>query len=78
MGDPATVAPLAGLLYTRAWFQRAAGDQLRLAAARALLQVSRPEAREVVVTGSRHRRGDVRRACLAALQAAGISAADRR
>jgi hypothetical protein len=78
MGDQTTVAPLAGLLYTRTWFQRAAGDQLRLAAARALLQMSRPEAREVVVGGSRHRRGDVRRACLAALQAAGISAADRR
>jgi len=73
MGDPATVSPLAGLLYTRTWFQRAAGDQLRLAAAQALLQMSRPGAREVVAAGSRGRRGDVRRACTAALRAAGIS-----
>jgi hypothetical protein len=73
MGDPATVSPLAGLLYTRTWFQRAAGDRLRLAAAQALLQMSRPGAREVVVAGSRGRRGDVRRACTAALRAAGIS-----
>ena len=73
IGDPATVSPLAGLLYTRTWFQRAAGDQLRLAAAQALLQMSRPGAREMVVAGSRGRRGDVRRACTAALRAAGIS-----
>ena len=73
MGDPATVSPLAGLLYTRTWFQRAAGDQLRLAAAQALLQMSRPGVREMVVAGSRGRRGDVRRACTAALRAAGIS-----
>jgi len=73
IGDPATVSPLAGLLYTRTWFQRAAGDQLRLAVAQALLQMSRPGAREMVVAGSRGRRGDVRRACTAALRAAGIS-----
>lgn len=68
VGDPASVSTLTTLLYTRTWFRRAAGDELRLAAALALLSMGRPEAREVVEKGTRSRRGDVRRACGAALQ----------
>jgi HEAT repeat protein len=68
VGDPASVSTLTTLLYTRTWFRRAAGDELRLAAALALLSMGRPEAREVVEKGTRSRRGDVRRACSAALQ----------
>jgi len=70
MGDPGAVPTLRGVLYTRTWFRRAAGDELRQAAAHALLATGRPEAREVVVAGARSRRGDVRRACTAALGAA--------
>lgn len=70
IGDPGTVPILRGLLYTRTWFRRAAGDELRQAAAHALLATGRPEACEVVVAGARSRRGDVRRACTAALRAA--------
>ncbi len=68
VGDPASASTLTRLLYIRTWFRRAAGDELRLAAALALLSVGRPEAREVVEKGSRSGRGDVRRACTAALQ----------
>ena len=68
VGDPASASTLTRLLYIRTWFRRAAGDELRLAAALALLSMGRPEAREVVEKGSRSRRGDVRRACTAALQ----------
>ncbi len=68
IGDPGSVSTLAGVLRTRTWFKRAAGNQLRLAAAQALLFMARPEAREVVEAGARSRRGDVRRACAAALQ----------
>jgi HEAT repeat protein len=68
MGDPGVVTVLSAVLYTRTWFQRAAGDELRQAAAVALLGTARPEAREVVEAGARSRRGDVRRACNAALQ----------
>jgi len=70
MGEAGTVPILRGILYTRTWFQRAAGDELRQAAALALLAMGRPEAREVVVAGARSRRGDVRRACTAGLRAA--------
>jgi HEAT repeat protein len=70
MGDPGAVPTLRGALYTRTWFNRAAGDELRQAAALALLAMGRPQARELVVTGSASRRGDVRRACTAALKAA--------
>jgi hypothetical protein len=68
VGDPALVSFLTSLLYTRTWFRRAAGDEIRLAAAQALLSMGRPEAREALEKGSRSRRGDVRRACTAALQ----------
>ncbi|OGB99155.1 MAG: hypothetical protein A3G35_04050 [candidate division NC10 bacterium RIFCSPLOWO2_12_FULL_66_18] len=68
VGDPALVSFLTRLLYTRTWFRRAAGDEIRLAAAQALLSMGRPEAREALEKGSRSRRGDVRRACTAALQ----------
>jgi len=68
MGDAGAIPILKRVLYTRAWFQRAAGDELRQAAALALLSMGRPEAGEVVVGGARSRRGDVRRACTAALR----------
>ncbi len=68
VGDPGMVRILGGLLYTRTWFQRAAGDELRQAAAQALLAMGGPEAREVVEAGARSRRRDVRRACTAALR----------
>jgi hypothetical protein len=68
MGDGGAIPILRGVLYTRTWFQRAAGDDLRQAAALALLSMGRPEAGEVVVAGARSRRGDVRRACTAALR----------
>ncbi len=68
MGDPGVVPVLTTLLYTRTWFQRAAGDELRQAVAMALLAMARAEAREVVEVGARSRRGDVRRACAAALR----------
>lgn len=68
MGDPGSVAILSGLLRTRTWFMRAAGDELRQTAALALLAMARPEARQVVEAGVRSRRGDVRRACDAALK----------
>ena len=70
MGDPGTVPMLRRVLYTRTWFQRAAGDELRQKAALVLLSMGSPEAREVVVAGARSRRGDVRRACTAALRGA--------
>lgn len=68
MGDPGSVSTLAGVLGTRSWFRRAAGNRLRLAAALALLSMARPEAREAVEAGARSRRRDVRRACTAALE----------
>ena len=68
MGDPVAVSVLNTLLYTRTWFQRAAGDELRLAAAMALLAMARAEAREVVEGGAQSRRADVRRACTLALR----------
>jgi HEAT repeat protein len=74
MGDPGSIAMLVRILRTRTWFKRAAGDQLRLAAAQALLSMLRPEAREVVEAGARSRRGDVRRACNAALRKLGAPA----
>jgi hypothetical protein len=70
MGDPVAVPTLRGALYVRTWFHRAAGDELRQTAALALLAVGRPEAREVVASGARSRKGDVRRACTAAARAA--------
>jgi hypothetical protein len=70
MGDPGVVLVLTTVLYTRTWFHRAAGDELRQAAAMALLGTARPEARAVVENGARSRRGDVRRACSAALRRA--------
>lgn len=68
MGDPGSIATLTGLLYTRTWFKRAAGDELRQTAALALLDTGRPEGRQAVEDGMRSRRGDVRRACDAALR----------
>lgn len=68
IGDPGVVPVLTTVLYTRTWFHRAAGDELRQAAAMALLGTARPEARAVVENGARLRRGDVRRACSAALR----------
>jgi hypothetical protein len=68
MGDAGAIPMLKRVLYTRAWFQRAAGDELRQAAALALLSMGRPEAGEVVVGGARSGRGDVRRVCTAALR----------
>lgn len=68
MGDAGAIPMLKRMLYTRAWFQRAAGDELRQAAALALLSMGRPEAGEVVVGGARSGRGDVRRVCTAALR----------
>ena len=74
VGDPGSLPKLVSVLRTRTWFRRAAGDQLRLAAAQALLSMLRPEAREVVEVGARARRGDVRRACNAALRKLGAPA----
>jgi HEAT repeat protein len=68
MGDAGAIPMLKRVLYTRAWFQRAARDELRQAAALALLSMGRPEAGEVVVAGARSGRGHVRRACIAALR----------
>ncbi len=68
MGEPGSVPTLAGLLRTRTWFRRAAGEALRLAAALALLETGRSEAREVVEAGADTRRADVRRACAGALR----------
>jgi HEAT repeat protein len=68
MGDPGVVPTLTTVLYTRTWFHRAAGDELRQAAAMALLGTARPEGRELVEKGARSRRRDVRRACNAALR----------
>jgi HEAT repeat protein len=68
VGDPAAVPVLAGLLHTRTWFRRGAGDELRRAAALALLTLATPEAREALDSGARSSRADVRRACSAALQ----------
>lgn len=68
MGDPGSISILTGLLYTRTWFKRAAGDELRQTAALALLGMGRPEARQVVEEGARSHRKDVRRACDAALR----------
>jgi len=70
MGEAGIIPMLRGVLFTRTWFQRAAGDELRRAAALALLATARPEAREMVEAGAHSRRGDVRRACSAALRAA--------
>ena len=68
MGETGIVPMLRGVLYTRTWFQRGAGDQLRQTVAQALLAMGRPEAREIVEAGAHSRRGDVRRACTAALR----------
>ncbi len=68
MGEQGSVPTLAGLLRTRTWYRRAAGEELRLAAALALLEMGRPEAREVVEAGANSRRADVGRACAAALR----------
>jgi HEAT repeat protein len=68
MGDPGAVPVLTTLLYSRTWFRRAAGNELRLAAAMALLAMARAEAREVVEGGAQSRRADVRRACTSALR----------
>ncbi|MBI4571853.1 MAG: HEAT repeat domain-containing protein [candidate division NC10 bacterium] len=68
MGEPGSVPTLTGLLRTRTWFRQAAGEELRLAAALALLEMGRPEAREVVEAGADSRRADVRRACDGALR----------
>jgi HEAT repeat protein len=68
MGEAGSISALARLLRTRTWFRRPAGDELRQAAALALLAIGRTEAREVVEAGERSRRRDVRRACRAALQ----------
>ncbi len=68
MGDPGSVSTLAGVLGTRAWFRREAGDRLRLTAALALLSMALPEGREVVEAGARSRRRDLRRACTTALE----------
>lgn len=70
VGDAGSVPALREVLYARTWFKRAAGDELRQAAALALLATGRPEASEVVTAGAGSRRRDVRRACTAALQAA--------
>jgi HEAT repeat protein len=70
MGEAGIIPMIRGVLYTRTWFQRVAGDDLRQTAALALLAIGRPEAREIVEAGARSRRGDVRRACTAALRAA--------
>ncbi|HSD50523.1 MAG TPA: HEAT repeat domain-containing protein, partial [Candidatus Methylomirabilis sp.] len=70
VGDPSAVPVLNSLLYTRTWFQRAAGDELRLAAAMALLTMARAEGREIVEGGAQSRREDVRRACTSALRRA--------
>lgn len=67
-GDPGVVPVLTTLLNIRTWFQRPAGDELRYTAALALLAMGRAEAREVVEIGAQARRGDVRRACAAALR----------
>jgi len=67
MGEAGIAPMLRGVLYTRTWFQRKAGDQLRQTAAEALLALGRQEAREIVEAGARSRRWDVRRACAAAL-----------
>jgi HEAT repeat protein len=70
MGEAGIIPMIRGVLYRRTWFQRVAGDDLRKTAALALLAIGRPEAREIVEAGARSRRGDVRRACTAALRAA--------
>jgi DNA-binding GntR family transcriptional regulator len=67
-GDPGIVPVLTRLLYTRTWFHRAAADELRQVAAMALLGMAWAEAREVVEAGAQSRRGNVRRACAAALR----------
>jgi len=68
IGEPGTASTLSEILHARTWFQRMAGDDLRLTAALALLAMARPEAREVVAAGARSWRRDVRRACTAALR----------
>ncbi|HWT82601.1 MAG TPA: hypothetical protein VN648_27795, partial [Candidatus Methylomirabilis sp.] len=68
IGEVGIVPMLRGVLYTRTWFQRRAGDQLRQTAAEALLAMGRQEAWEIIEAGAHSRRWDVRRACAAALQ----------
>jgi hypothetical protein len=71
MGDRGCIPVLQRILRTRTWFRRSAGEELRRAAASALLALGRPEARSLVETGARGRwRRDVRRACTAALHPA--------
>jgi HEAT repeats len=68
LGDPGCIATLQQVLFTRTWFRRSAGEELRRSAAAALVAVGRPEARAVIEAGARTRwRWDVRRACKAAL-----------
>jgi hypothetical protein len=72
LGDPGGIATLQKVLYTRAWFHRSAGEELRRTAAGALVAMGRPEALAVVEAGARARwRRAVRRACRAALPQAG-------
>jgi hypothetical protein len=71
MGDRGSIAVLERILRTRTWFRRSAGEELRRAAASALLALGSPEARSVVETAALgRRRRDVRRACSAALRQA--------
>jgi len=71
LGDSSCIAALQRILYTRTWLRRGAGEQLRRAAAAALVAMGRPEAQGVVEAGARARwRRDVRRACTAVLQQA--------
>jgi HEAT repeat protein len=72
MGDPGAIPLLRRLLYSRTWFQRQAGDELRQAAAMALLAMDCGGAPQLVEEGARSRRGRVRRACAAALRAAAV------
>jgi hypothetical protein len=73
IGDPGAILLLKQVLYTRTWFQRQAGHELRQAAAMALVAMDCAEAREVVETGARSRRRGVRRVCTEALQAGAAS-----
>ena len=68
MGDTGAIPILKGVLYTRTWFRRPAGERLRQAAALALLSMNHPEAAEMVVAGAHSRRRGVRRACTTALR----------
>jgi HEAT repeat protein len=75
VGGPASIPALTSVLYIRTWLRRAAGEQLRRAAALALAGMAHAEAREVVETGARSRRRDVRRACAGALREVAVPVA---